>query len=634
MTDSDEPRRLFRPADLPGKISAIDGIDFSADLTADPLGGDWIRLGVRSLPGRDIAARHTRECFLIALDQIAATFAALDYIGEALDGLGQPVSWITTAPSGGTAYGYNPAHNFELRHSGIFVESLVAIRYGTVGAETFLINPDLWLELGLEETSSGSGSWWDRARGIEVLRRRHLADAFLEAVEIRRDALLRYLRDRQRALVIGEFRAARRDRPSADDLAAFDTQDIVLERDAPFRAKAIVRSNGPGAGITRETRQSLYRWLHLWIALLPPALNTTRPFDEQPAFDVYAFTLPTRDGEAAPARYRGAAGSPEKPYSGVLTDHMTPVYFRQAVLEKYQGSATYVVSDDGGVQCDHFWSTGPSTRLLANEFVAIPIGDFGIHVPFDDWPHWKQHAVAPPGRETLDVAYGEPAIVDLVNDLFEKFKDLNQAFYVACFNHGVDGTLLWDGSLDTPAGRNLKRYYRDDAHDDVFLERATFAATLLDELRAKPLKAFLRSFDTTLHLDFETGDPLRSFRLLQRAALAVQISVSMHPQRETISRLVRAAEGYGEPGLDPNLLRDLEQINADVRSRLAPLALLTEVRNKAGVAHKPASSQTLGEIVGRLGLPKRGWKRREYISFLQTIGAGVATASALLGGRE
>jgi hypothetical protein len=87
---------------------------------------------------------------------------------------------------------------------------------------------------------------------------------------------------------------------------------------------------------------------------------------------------------------------------------------------------------------------------------------------------------------------------------------------------------------------------------------------------------------------------------MQRAALAVQISATMHPQRDTIGRLVRAAAGHGEPDLDLHLLRDLEQINADVRSRLA---LLTELRNKAGVAHKPASPQTLGEIVATSDSP-------------------------------
>ena len=129
--------------------------------------------------------------------------------------------------------------------------------------------------------------------------------------------------------MIGEFRAARRDQPGAEDLASFDTADIVLEHERPYRAKVIVRSNGPGAGITRETRKSLYRWLHLWFCILPPALNTTRPLEEQPSFDVYAFTLPTRGGEAAPWRYRGSAANPERPFSGAIVDHMTPVFFRQ-----------------------------------------------------------------------------------------------------------------------------------------------------------------------------------------------------------------------------------------------------------------------------------------------------------------
>jgi hypothetical protein len=91
-------------------------------------------MGVRSLRGLDVSAHQSRECFLIPIDDIARTFGIVDNIGEAVDGLGQPVSWLTTAPSGETSFGYNPARNFELRHSGIFVESLVAIRNGTVGA--------------------------------------------------------------------------------------------------------------------------------------------------------------------------------------------------------------------------------------------------------------------------------------------------------------------------------------------------------------------------------------------------------------------------------------------------------------------------------------------------------------------
>ena len=217
----------------------------------------------------------------------------------------------------------------------------------------------------------------------------------------------------------------------------------------------------------------------------------------------------------------------------------------------------------------------------------------------------------------MDVAYSEPAIVSLVNDLAEKLQDLSRAFYVACFNHGIDGDQLWEGSLNTPAGRNLKRYYRDDAHDDEFLERATFAATLtLDELPAKPMQAFLRSFGPALHLSFDAQLPLRSFNLLQRVALVARISAEMQPQRETIGRLVRAAEGHGETGLDPQLVRDLQSIKVDVRKRLAPLAFLADLRNTAGVAHRPASPQTIGAIVANFGLPNRGWKRRDYLVLL------------------
>lgn len=338
-----------------------------------------------------------------------------------------------------------------------------------------------------------------------------------------------------------------------------------------------------------------------------------------------------------PFLFPAAGGNAEWPFSGVIVDHMTPVYFRQGVLEKYQGSATYAV-DDGGVRCGHFWSTGTSTRRIGNEFVAVPIGDFGIGVPFHEWPHWRQFAVPPPSRETVEVAHSEPAIVTLVNDLTEKLVDLNRAFYIACFDHGIDGAGLWDGSLDTPAGRNLKRYYREDAHDDEFLERATFVVSLtIDQLRAKPLQAFLRNFEPTLHLSFdariEKRTPLRSVRLLERVALVVQISAAMHPERATMARLVRAAEGHADAELDQELVHDLQSIRDDVRKRLASLAFLNDLRNKAGIAHRAASPETIGEIVRKFGLAKKGWKRRDYLVLLKTIGTSVAAASSLLSER-
>jgi len=125
-----------------------------------------------------VSAHQSRECFLIPVDEIPRTFEIVDNIGEALDGLGQPASWLTTEPSGESSYAYHPAHSFELRHRGFFVEPLTAERRGTVGENPFLINPGLWLHLGLEESSAGSGIWWDHASGMEVLRRRQLPDAF------------------------------------------------------------------------------------------------------------------------------------------------------------------------------------------------------------------------------------------------------------------------------------------------------------------------------------------------------------------------------------------------------------------------------------------------------------------------
>ena len=51
------------------------------------------------------------------------------------------------------------------------------------------------------------------------------------------------------------------------------------------------------------TAPFLQRRLHLWFRILPPAIDIEDPWAQQPSFDPYTFTLPTRRGPVAPARW-------------------------------------------------------------------------------------------------------------------------------------------------------------------------------------------------------------------------------------------------------------------------------------------------------------------------------------------
>ena len=80
---------------------------------------------------------------------------------------------------------------------------------------------------------------------------------------------------------------------------------------------------------------------------------------------------------------------------------MDRVYFRQEVLEKYEGSSPFDVRDDGSVSCRGYWGLTRSTARLGNDLLCTAIGDFAECVPYEEWPHWKQYSVPPPSRETL-----------------------------------------------------------------------------------------------------------------------------------------------------------------------------------------------------------------------------------------
>ena len=104
------------------------------------------------------------------------------------------------------------------------------------------INPDLWMYLGLEEKSLGSGIWWDPRRVIDVMVRRTI-DGKLQAIDIRSDYLLKYLQARQMCLVVGHYRQLLLFKPTQSQIDAFQTGDITIGS-AIQGAKALLQNWG------------------------------------------------------------------------------------------------------------------------------------------------------------------------------------------------------------------------------------------------------------------------------------------------------------------------------------------------------------------------------------------------------
>ena len=278
------------------------------------------------------------------------------------------------------------------------------------------------------------------------------------------------------------------------------------------------------------------------------------------------------------------------------------------------------VKDDGSVSCQNYWGLRRSTSRLGNELLSTAIGDFAVGVPFEEWPHWKQYAVEPPGVETVKALTQEPEIPEVVNSIVDALKRLNVVFAGVADAVGV--TLqepLWRGSLDSLAARQLKWVYPATAGDDEFLKRALLASTLiLDGLQPPSMRALVRTFGTSLHHTLDKDSkPLGSRTLLQRVTLVARIVECLQPDLKELTLVVQQAEGKAT-NISPDLQTELEDLFKQVRNDFAPLAFLYDLRISGGLAHPP-SKEVAAAAAANLGLPKENWHRTDFISLLDRI---------------
>ncbi len=611
---------LFGREELPDSLRAIPELDLSGELLQDPLAEPWFLLGAWTTgSNREDGPTESvveRQCLLIDPGSFGGLFEDLESIGNVFHSLGIPAC-CEVSQDGEFKYRYEPFHRFHFDSEDRTGEPLVFANRGESGTCLY-INPDILLFFRLEERGVGSGVWWDARRAAEVLRRR-VVNGDREVVEIRTDYLLRYLRARQMALLIGHYRHLHLYNAGTEVIAAFEVGDITLGSPEK-RVKALLQNLGLRDDIALGD-PFLQRRLHLWFELSPPALDSGDPWDEKPPFDPHEVTFPTHAGPVAPARWRHFPGKDGSKFQGVVCDFMTPVYFRQDVLSKYETTTGFEVGDNGSVSCGSYWGLVRSTRRIGNELVSTAIGDFAEGVPFHEWPHWRSYVAEVPSLETIHVLREEKSIPSAVNDLVAALAGLNESFdeFATALRAAIKEP-LWTGSLESLAARQLKWVYPVGASDDEFLKRATLLSTLLiDALMPEGLRLVLRALHPDLHQNREKPpSPLGPRKLLERATLVAVLVAEAQPQLESVARLVHAAESRSAEGLEEDLTEELTRIHARVRSVSGPLAFLYDLRVGGGLAHPPSSAK-VGEAAAGLGLPRDHWTRAHFLRLLAVM---------------
>lgn len=606
----------------PGHLSAIPELDFSSDLFAERVYGPWFRLGARTVTGhrdeRGVEDVLSRQSILIPVGSFGNLFDKLESIGNVIHNLGKAQGWVRRSGQS-EEYRYAPFYEFEFPLTSKVGEPLVFVRSSTSAVELF-INPDLWMFFELEERSPGCGIWWDPRRGVDVLLHDTIDQGITEIVEIRADYLRRYLQARQKSLLVAHYRHLHQHHPPDTAIAAFVKEDVILG--SPEQGtKAILQNWGLRDDMAPVSPPFLQRRLHLWFEVRPMAVDMDDPWTEQPDFDPYAFTLPTRNGPVAPARWRRIRNKEGRSFEGGGCDFMEFVYFRQEVLAKYQGASGFNVGDNGSVSHYPYWSLSRSTMRIGNELVATAIGDFAEGVPFDEWPHWKQYAVEPPRPETARALGQEQGVPEAVNSLVKALTSLNDSFAEMGVSLGVaDLGPLWDGSADSLAGQQLKWVYPATADDDEFLKRATLVSTLVVEaLKPQTLRKLLGKIGEGLHLNSDNPPKsLGSLNLLQKLTFVATLIADLRPDIDEIPSLVSQAENTNVKRGQHDLQKEIERTYTRVRRELEPVAFLYDLRTHGGLAHAPNRKLASSAAVN-LGLPNKNWHRTDYLRLLDQV---------------
>ena len=445
---------IFDPRSLPSHLFVIPELDFSDDLSAEREGDSWFRLGAWTVTGvrdeRNVEDEVFRQTLLLGPQGFEEIFDKLESVGNVIGHLGKPGGSVLHSGDN-QAYNYSPFHRFPFPFTSTVGEPLVFVRWDTAGAHLF-INPDLWLFFGLEEKPPGGGIWWDPRRGMEVIRRQTIDQDNLYIVEIKRDYLLKYLQARQQSLLVGHYRQLLLFEPTPEQIQGFVKEDTTIGS-ADLGAKAILDNWGLREDVIWD-QPFLQRRLHLWFEVHPPGIDIEDPWADPPNFDRYTFTLPTKTGPVAPARWRYMRGDETRAFEGEICDFMDRVYFRQEVLMKYQGSSGFEVLDNGSVR-SNYWGLVRSTARLGNELLSTGIGDFAEGVTLAEWPHWKQYSVEPPSTNTVKSLREEQSIPDAVNLLVGSLEELNRTFAILADLFGVTSDeALWRGSVRVLLGVN------------------------------------------------------------------------------------------------------------------------------------------------------------------------------------
>ncbi|HIA53554.1 MAG TPA: hypothetical protein EYN91_15925 [Candidatus Melainabacteria bacterium] len=553
-----------------------------------------------------------RQSMLMQPGEFKENFESFNETRHCLDGLGKP-TWFRDSTRKNTLV-YLPFNLFKFPWFECYAEPVV-FAMKEKGRMDLFINPDISLLFRLEKVQDDHDSWYDPHNGKEVLRK-EVINGNEVAFEIRCSYLARYLTIRQMALIVGCFRSLEVLDPSESVIHKVETGKVALGS-ASEGSKALVESFA-NVRSNRRDQAIAKRWLNLWFEIEPKEVDVDDPLSDEPGFDIFSMTLPTRSGNIAPGRFTDFKGKKKGNFKGCDGSDMETVYFSQEVLHKYQETVGFEVDNEGNVFCRREWGLSGSTQLIGNELVCTWIGDFATGVLIEEWPHWKQYSVVPPSADTMSIVANEIPLPKLIKALCDALCSLNRDIKGFSEAFGIlDCEPFWQGSEDSIIAKQLKWVYPNSYGDEQFVKRMTFLSNLVtEEFQSNPITAVLSKFESRLtQKDKKTMTSPRN--LLLRMTLIAALIEKFDCSNSEVADLIMDMERFQEKK-EVSLEEDLKKLYLDIYDKFSVLAFLHDFRNFAEIAHKACEGKAR-EAAVKLGLPTSGWKRRNFIDVVSKI---------------
>lgn len=618
---TEQPTQKLKINGMPDHLKVIEPMDLTTEISGIDLGTPWFRIGswtkdssIKVGPLNEVEERYA---LLINKGDFEQIYDSLESIGNNLSSLGKP-GGTKYYNNGNPTYQYDPFYQFVLHDSKTIAEP-ITFSDPTNSQQKLIINPDIILFFKLVKREGYPGSWWDESSATQIIKQVEIQNGNCEVIDIRTDYLFDYLKARQKDLLIGQYKHRRLFSLTQDQKDSFVVNDMVLGS-----KETCIKALFQNWGLRKDLHDEyLLRRLHLWFKVDCPEIDIDDPWAEEPPFDVYGLLLSTRDGNVAPGRWTHFRNKDDSKFQGTTCDFMSRVYFHQEVLVKYENTVGFDVEDNGSINCKHIWALNRSTYRHGNDLVSTSIGDFAEGVPLSEWLHWKQHETTYPTDEEVRALKNEKSIQWQITNLTRLLEQLNSScHYLAEVLSSNQKENLWGGSMDSLAGKLLKKYYPTTAEEEEFTKRATILSTYVsDEMNTVKLRDLLTRLGKNFDKSFTDGKTLGSRKLLQRLLLICEFIHKFKPKVTEIDELIRISEAtpaQKEQFRDQELMVEIDKLSESTFRLFTPLALLYDLRTFGGLAHPPKMDK-YREAIQKFGFPSKDWSRKNYTSLIELL---------------